>query len=68
MTAESLRPGPRGSDQSFGDSGSDGTQRRGSAVPRPWNASMIPQTVPNNPMKGVTAPVMASQGTLRSMR
>jgi hypothetical protein len=29
---------------------------------------MMPQTVPNNPMNGVTAAVMASQGTLRSRR
>ena len=29
---------------------------------------MIPQTVPNNPMKGVTAAVIASHGTLRSSR
>src|SRR5271166_2590211 len=32
------------------------------AVPSPWKASMMPQTVPNNPMNGVTAPVVASQG------
>src|SRR5580693_6767620 len=38
------------------------------AVPNPWNASIMPQTVPNNPMKGVTEPVMASHGTLRSRR
>src|SRR5208282_5473019 len=38
------------------------------AVPRPWKASMIPQTVPNNPINGVTAPVIASHGTLRSRR
>src|ERR1700677_1107337 len=38
------------------------------AVPRPWKASMMPQTVPNSPMNGVTAAVMASQGTLRSRR
>ncbi len=31
------------------------------AVPSPWKASMIPQTVPNRPMNGVTAPVIASQ-------
>ena len=29
-------------------------------VPRPWKASIIPQTVPNSPMNGVTAPVVAS--------
>jgi len=38
------------------------------AVPRPWKASMMPQTVPKRPMKGVTAAVMASQGRLRSKR
>src|SRR5712692_6723407 len=38
------------------------------AVPRPWNASMIPQTVPKRPTKGVTAPVIASHVTLRSSR
>ena len=38
------------------------------AVPRPRNASMIPQTVPNSPMKGVTAPVVASQVSQRSKR
>src|SRR5260370_20012840 len=38
------------------------------AVPNPWNASMIPQTVPNSPINGVTAPVIASHGTLRSRR
>ena len=31
------------------------------AVPRPENASMMPQTVPNRPMKGVTPAVVASQ-------
>src|SRR5438128_1206821 len=29
---------------------------------------MIPQTVPNKPTNGVTAPVIASQGRLRSKR
>src|SRR5438552_2492472 len=38
------------------------------AVPRPWNASIMPQTVPNRPINGVTAPVIASQGRLRSNR
>src|SRR5208337_632124 len=38
------------------------------AVPRPWNASMMPHTVPNSPMKGVTAPVVASQGSRLSRR
>ena len=32
------------------------------ASPSPVNASMIPHTVPNNPMNGVTDPVVASQG------
>ena len=31
------------------------------AVPRPWKASMMPQTVPKRPMNGVIAPVVASQ-------
>ena len=30
------------------------------AVPSPWKASMMPQTVPNNPTNGVTAPVLQS--------
>jgi hypothetical protein len=38
------------------------------SVPKPWKASMMPHTVPNKPMKGVTAPVMASHGRLRSNR
>src|SRR6185312_10555958 len=38
------------------------------AVPRPWKASMMPHTVPNSPTKGVTAPVIASHGRLRSKR
>src|SRR5690349_13859528 len=38
------------------------------AVPSPWNASIIPQTVPNKPTNGVTAAVMASHGRLRSRR
>ena len=29
---------------------------------------MMPQTVPKRPTKGVTAPVIASQGTFRSKR
>src|SRR5579863_2092220 len=37
-------------------------------VPRPWKASIIPQTVPNSPMNGVTAPVIASQGRFLSKR
>src|SRR5216684_6092608 len=37
-------------------------------VPSPRKASMIPQTVPNRPMNGVTAPVIASQGMFRSKR
>ena len=37
-------------------------------VPRPWKASIMPQTVPKSPMKGVTAPVVASQGRRRSRR
>ena len=38
------------------------------AVPRPWKASMMPHTVPNSPMKGVTAPVVASHGRRLSRR
>src|SRR5450755_969522 len=38
------------------------------AVPSPWKASMIPRTVPKRPMKGVTAPVVASQGRRLSRR
>ena len=38
------------------------------AVPRPWKASMMPQTVPKRPMNGVTAPVVASQGSRFSRR
>src|SRR5215813_7848384 len=30
------------------------------ALPNPENASIIPQTVPNNPLNGVTEPVVAS--------
>ena len=38
------------------------------AVPSPWKASMMPHTVPNRPMNGVTAPVVASQGRRLSRR
>ncbi len=38
------------------------------AVPSPWNASIMPHTVPNSPIKGVIAPVVASQGKRRSRR
>ena len=38
------------------------------AVPSPWKASMMPQTVPNSPINGVTAPVVASQGSRLSRR
>ena len=31
------------------------------AVPRPWKASMMPQTVPKRPMKGAMAAMVASQ-------
>src|SRR6266478_3245887 len=31
------------------------------AAPKPEKASMMPQTVPNRPMNGVTEPVVASQ-------
>ncbi len=36
------------------------------ARPRPWKASMIPHTVPNSPMNGVTVAVVASQFMCRS--
>src|ERR1019366_392705 len=38
------------------------------AVPSPWKASMMPQTVPKRPINGVTAPVVASQGRRLSRR
>src|SRR5207302_10912450 len=46
------------------------TARRVAAplVPSPWNASMMPHTVPNKPTNGVTAPVIASQGRFLSNR
>src|SRR6185437_14974204 len=36
--------------------------------PRPWNAPMMPQTVPNRPMYGLTEPTLARNSRLRSSR
>ena len=38
------------------------------AVPNPLNASMMPRTVPNNPINGHTAAAVASQFMFRSSR
>ena len=54
--------------QCFRDAGRHGAQGGRAGRANPWKASMMPHTVPNRPMKGVTAPVVASQGKRLSSR
>ena len=58
----------RGRDQRLGDAGRDDRQAGRALGPMPWNAAMMPHTVPKRPMKGVALAVVARNGKYRSSR
>ena len=50
----------RRGDQRFGDAGATARKLAAPTSPRPENASITPQTVPNSPMKGDTEAMVAN--------